>query len=141
MTATSPEIAPISSIYSYHAHIYFNGPAERERAAAIREQAAERFTVQMGRWRDAPIGPHTQPMYQIAFDIALFPSVIPWLMLNRQDLTVFVHPNTDNPRRDHATHALWMGQVLPLKLDNLAESIADDPLEPVVPNTSPSIAA
>jgi len=141
MTAPSPAIAPISHIHSYHAHIYFNDSAERERAAIVREQIAERFTVQLGRWRETPVGPHTRPMYQVAFDIALFPSLLPWLMLNRQDLTILVHPNTDNPRRDHATHALWFGQVLDLKTAMLSESIADDPLEVVVPNTVPSVAA
>ena len=140
MTASTPAIAPISRIHSYHAHIYFNDSAERERAAAVREQIAERFSVQLGRWRETPVGPHTQAMYQIAFDIALFPTLLPWLMLNRQDLTILVHPNTDNPRRDHATHALWLGRVLELKTAMLSESIADDPLEPVVPNTALGVA-
>lgn len=138
--STSPAVARLNRIHSYHAHIYFGDSAERERAAALREQVAERFTVQLGRWRETPVGPHTRPMYQIAFDTALFASLVPWLMLNRQDLTIFVHPNTDNPRRDHATHALWLGQVLALKIDHLPESLADDPLEPIEPNTSPSIA-
>jgi aromatic ring-cleaving dioxygenase len=141
MNTTSITVAPISKIHSYHAHIYFNDATQRERAAALRELVAERFAVQLGRWRETPVGPHTSPMYQIAFDLAVFPVLVPWLMLNRRDLTVFVHPNTDNPRRDHATHALWMGQVLPLHTAMLAESIADDPLQPIEPNTTPTIAA
>jgi len=27
----------------------------------------QRFTVVMGRWREAPVGPHLQSMYQVAF--------------------------------------------------------------------------
>ena len=141
MNPTSAAVAPISNIHSYHAHIYFNDAAQRERAATLRDQVAERFTVQLGRWRETPVGPHTSPMYQIDFDIALFPALVPWLMLNRQDLAVLVHPNTDNPRRDHATHALWIGQVLPLHTAMLSESITDDPLRPIEPNTTPGIAA
>lgn len=138
MTDPGSAVLPLSRIHSYHAHIYFSDGEQRERAAAIRTQVAERFTVQLGRWRETPVGPHTRPMYQIAFDCALFEQLVPWLMLNRQDLAVLVHPNTDNPRRDHATHALWLGEILALKLEILSESSTSE--APVEPNTTPGMA-
>ncbi|GGF29479.1 DOPA 4,5-dioxygenase [Aliidongia dinghuensis] len=136
---TEPQ--PIQAIESYHAHIYFDGPEARERAAQLREQIAARFRVQMGRWRDQPVGPHPLPMYQVAFEVALFPAIVPWLMLNRQGLTVVVHPNTDRPRDDHLIHALWLGQVLPLDGSGLEESLSalGRTQDPVVPNTEPSV--
>jgi len=130
---------PVGRIAHYHAHVYFHDAAERERAAVLRDQVAERFTVQLGRWRDTPVGPHHLPMYQIAFARDQFAQLLPWLMLNRQDLTVLVHPNTDNPRRDHGVHGLWLGAVLPLKLDILPESNADEAPEIIQPNTTPSL--
>ncbi len=58
-------------------------------------------------------------MYQIAFPCGLLGSFLPWLMLNRDGLTVLLHPGTGNDYADHTTHAVWMGEVLPLRLDVL----------------------
>ncbi len=81
----------------------------------LREWVEARFpTVRMGRWHDVTVGPHTQAMYQIAFETALFPTLVPFLMLNRHGLTILVHPETGRPRDDHLIHALWLGAVLEL---------------------------
>jgi aromatic ring-cleaving dioxygenase len=133
MTPTS-----ISAITSYHAHIYFRDDAERERAALLRERISERFSVQLGRWHDRRVGPHDRPMYQIAFTTEVFAGFIPWLMLNRLDLTILVHPNTENPRRDHLTHAFWMGEVLPIvRPEQLPVANTTQQPEIVMPNSSP----
>jgi aromatic ring-cleaving dioxygenase len=133
---------PISAIASYHAHIYFRDDAERQRAAILRERIAERFVVQLGSWHDRLVGPHGLPMYQIAFAVDVFARFIPWLMLNRLDLTVLVHPNTENPRRDHLTHAFWMGEILPIVHPEQLPVAGDpDHGENVVPNTSPTLPA
>lgn len=123
-----------AEITGYHAHIYYD-EATRPIAAEVREQLADRFAVQMGRWRDEPVGPHVRAMYQVAFDVALFPQLVPWLMLNRQGLTVLVHPNTEHPRDDHVRYPLWMGEVLDIKEEVLREARPDR--EPIVPNTTP----
>ncbi len=71
-------------------------------------------------------------MYMVAFAPELFASFVPWLALNRLGLDVLVHPNTLQPRADHLSHALWLGQVLPVKEQTLPEHIAaseDEPLE------------
>ena len=105
------------SILSYHAHVYYRDDASRAAAASLREAIAARFEARLGRWRDAPVGPHPEPMYQVAFDAGLFPEIVPWLMLNRRGLTVFVHPETGDDLADHRDHALWMGRMLPLRLE------------------------
>ena len=136
MTAPATSDGPSGGIASYHAHIYYDPATTRGAAERVREGIAGRFLVQLGRWHDKPVGPHGQAMYQVAFDTGVFASLIPWLMLNREGLTVFVHPNTGAPRADHATHALWMGEILPLKTDMLPERETEaEP--PVVPNTAP----
>ena len=109
-----------AEIAEYHAHIYYDPAATRGRAERLRAWAAERFpAARTGRWHDALVGPHTRAMYQIAFPAELFPSLVPWLMLNRLGLTVLVHPETGDARADHLVHALWMGEVLPLNADAL----------------------
>lgn len=103
-------------IPSFHAHIYYDDNS-RAAAAVVREALFEQFQVQLGRWHDDPIGPHPRSMYQVAFKQDQFPQVVQWLMLNRQDLTIFVHPETGDDLADHREHAIWMGALLPLKFE------------------------
>ena len=105
-------------IRSYHAHIYYT-PETKPVAERLREAIGGGFTVELGRWHDEPVGPHPISMYQVAFPIAEFPRLVPWLMLNRSGLDVLVHPQTEDAYDDHAVHALWRGTKLPLRLDGL----------------------
>jgi len=107
-------------IADYHAHVYYDA-GSRAAAAQLRQALEQRFEVIMGRWRDAPVGPHPQPMYQVKFNPGQFARIVPWLMLNRGGLTILIHPNTGNAFQDHAEHALWLGEKLNLRLDVLRQ--------------------
>ena len=108
-------------IRGYHAHIYYNA-ATRPVAERLREAIGNRFEAELGRWHDAPVGPHPAPMYQVAFPAGEFPRLVPWLMLNRGGLDVLVHPQTDDAYDDHTSHALWLGTKLPLRVERLRRS-------------------
>jgi aromatic ring-cleaving dioxygenase len=127
---------PVSDITAWHAHVYYD-PTTRDRAACLRDWVAERFGVQMGRWHDVPVGPHARAMYQVAFDVNVFPTLVPFLALNRMGLSILVHPNTDDAYTDHLEHALWLGEKLPLDGSVLPRSLraAGQPPEQVAPNT------
>ncbi len=112
-----PVIDPVQAT-EYHAHVYYR-PETREAAAALRGKMETRFTVRLGRWHDALVGPHTRSMYQVAFAPAEFARLVPWLMLNRGPLDVLVHPETGDDLVDHRDHAMWMGERLPLRLEAL----------------------
>ena len=111
----------IATIDDYHAHVYFD-PDTRDRAELLRKWVEERFPVRMGNWRDEPVGPHVKAMYQIAFQKEQFPTLVPFLMLNRMGLTILLHPQSGRPRDDHTLHASWMGEVLPVKMEVLRET-------------------
>jgi DOPA 4,5-dioxygenase len=129
----------ISSIASYHAHIYYDRLTTRGEAEILRQQIAERFPVRVGAWHDELVGPHNQSMYQIAFGVEVFAKLVPWLMLNRRGLSILVHPNTDRPRDDHLIQPLWLGNALPIKGEILGETLAaDEAPENLPPNTTPS---
>ncbi len=109
-----------SRIKGYHAHIYYDA-LSRRRAAKLRAAVEQRFKVSMGRWHDVPVGPHPCAMYQIAFDADQFPTLAPFLMMNREGLTILLHPESGRPRNDHTLNAVWMGQILPLVTKILPE--------------------
>jgi DOPA 4,5-dioxygenase len=108
-------------IIDFHMHVYY-GPETREKAALLREWVEQRFTVRMGRWHDVPVGPHPTSMYQIQFMPELFPTLVPFVMMNRMGLTILLHPESGRPRDDHTLNATWMGAVIPLKTETLPET-------------------
>ena len=126
---------PISEIGSFHAHVYYDPATSRGEAERLREWIGERFSVTLGRWHDAKVGPHDQAMYQVAFATGLFSELVPWLMLNHGTLSILVHPNTTNPRRDHLVDPFWIGRPLPVHGDKLPEEAEME--QAPAPNTNP----
>jgi aromatic ring-cleaving dioxygenase len=107
-----------SAITDYHAHVYYDPEKTRAKAELLRERVGAVFPqAKLGRWHDELVGPHPQSMYQIAFPTQMLDKFMPWLMLNRDGLTVLLHPETGDDYTDHSAHAAWFGAVLPLRLE------------------------
>lgn len=102
-------------ITGYHAHVYFDEKTQ-ETARQICEEATRLFPVKMGRVHSKNVGPHPRWSCQLAFGPEAFDRVIPWLMLDRQGLTIFTHPETGDHLADHRDRAIWMGEMLDLDL-------------------------
>ncbi len=107
----------VTSISSWHAHVYFD-PASRDAAMAFREAVAAQFgdRIALGRFHERPVGPHPQWSYQLAFGVDEFAQVVGWLALNHGALDVLVHPNTGDQLRDHRDSAIWIGRSYALDL-------------------------
>jgi DOPA 4,5-dioxygenase len=108
----------MSAIENYHAHVYYDADT---RAAALKlcEAAGATFGVKVGRMHDNPVGPHPRGSCQLTIANDQFDKVIPWLVLNRGELTVFTHAQTGNALRDHTAHVIWLGPSETLKLSAL----------------------
>jgi DOPA 4,5-dioxygenase len=128
---------PYSDIASFHAHVYYDPATTRGEAERLRQWIGERFSVTLGRWHDVKVGPHDQAMYQVAFAREVFSEFVPWLMLNHGRLSILVHPNTTNPRRDHLADPLWIGTPLAVHGDKLPEEAEHE--EALAPNTQPTL--
>ena len=114
------DILDPSVITGYHAHVYYDSVTTKRAAEAVRAGiAAGGFAARLGSWHDEAVGPHTVGMYQVVFPVAEFARLVPWLALNRRDLSVLVHPETGDDYTDHSRFALWLGQPLPLDLSRL----------------------
>jgi len=100
-------------VKAYHAHIYYDPKTTRDAAARVRAGLAH-FNVQLGSWHDEAVGPHLDAMYQAVFSADEFGRVVPWLMLNREGLSVLVHPSTGDGYADHMIRSLWLGERLRL---------------------------
>ena len=103
-------------IKGYHAHVYFDAKTLVQ-ATELCNRAGSLFSLSVGRKHERPVGPHPMWSCQLAFTPEIFGSVIPWLALHRDGLTVFIHPETGDDLKDHTQHAIWMGAIEPLKLD------------------------
>ena len=109
--------APNEIASAYHAHIYYDA-ASRDRAWALRERVSAAFPeAEIGRFHEKNVGPHPRWSCQVAFTLEMFATLVPWLMLNRDDLTIFLHPLTGNALDEHEQFPIWMGEILPLDLD------------------------
>ena len=109
-------------IHGFHAHVYF-GPITRPTAERIHDALVQRLGVKVGALHERPVGPHPKAMFQVTITPEQFATVVPWLMVNRCDLSVLVHPITDDPVRDHDTSPLWMGEPLPIDVEFLRRHV------------------
>lgn len=112
------EFQDISLITGYHAHVYFD-EATVEQARVLCEEAGKQFSVTVGRMHHRPIGPHRSWSCQLAFSRNEYADLLTWLALNRNGLTILIHPLSGSDLLDHTDYASWMGEPQALKLDVL----------------------
>lgn len=111
---------PVEAIEGWHAHVYYDPEKTKDVAAGLRERIVAEFPdTRMGRWHDEQVGPHLVSMYQVAFETNQFDRFVQWLAVNRDGLSVLVHPHTDNAWNDHIIFGFWLGDKLPLNEETL----------------------
>jgi DOPA 4,5-dioxygenase len=108
----------MTEIKGYHAHVYYNADT-RKVAEGMRDTIMGKFSVKPGAFSDEPIGPHPVSQFNVMFRTEEFQNIVPWLMLNHEDLDVLIHPLTDSSYDDHSKNALWIGTPVPMRLDIL----------------------
>lgn len=108
-------------IKSFHAHIYYDKDTKNI-ATFVRQSLKHAFisnVVRLGKMHDKPIGPHTKPMFQVAFSGTILRKLINQLMYTHSTLSVLIHPETGNDKDDHTEYAMWLGKPVELDLTKL----------------------
>ncbi|GAA5919324.1 hypothetical protein JCM6882_002776 [Rhodosporidiobolus microsporus] len=102
-------------------HIYYSSPRQTEHARKLHERIRREFPeLRVYRLWEQPVGPHPVPMFEVnTFTPAQFGAFFGFLVAYRGDLSILIHPNTDNELADHTTKATWMGPPYPLNVEPL----------------------
>ncbi|RPA92385.1 hypothetical protein L873DRAFT_1817707 [Choiromyces venosus 120613-1] len=110
----------------FDAHVYFyqNNPEQVQFAKELWERVRREFPeLRIYKIFDKPLGPHTLAMFEVnILTPTQFGAFIPWLVINRGPLSVLLHPNTNDPLRDHTQRATWLGREVPVDTGLLRQS-------------------
>lgn len=112
----------MKQITGYHVHVYYDEESFGQ-ASKLCDEVYVLFDVPVGHKHQQVVGPHPMWSCQITLTPETFATVVQWLMLNRNGLTVFIHAETGDVFKDHTEHTMWMGEMLPLNLDILKQLI------------------
>tara|TARA_R110000868_G_scaffold117600_12_gene312409 strand:+ start:25791 stop:26114 length:324 start_codon:yes stop_codon:yes gene_type:complete len=100
---------------SYHFHLYFDS-SQIATARILAEQLGQKFNVNVGRVWDRPVGPHPVNSCQISVPKEKFEAIVNWLLVHREGLDVFIHPEGGNDLIDHRDHIMWIGKSYEIDL-------------------------
>lgn len=110
-------VGNIKHIEGFHVHVYFDKETKDIARHLYQELVEQGFKP--GRVHEKPMGPHTKPMFYVPVTNEEFGIIVPFLMLNREGLSVLVHPTTNDDIADHTEYPIWMGPQVPLDLTRL----------------------
>ncbi len=97
------------AIKDWHIHVYYDA-ATKPTAEAVRADVEVGLPgLMIGRMHDGPVGPHPMASFQVLIPTARLAEATAWFALNRQGLTVLLHPNTDDDLKDHRDYPIWYG--------------------------------
>lgn len=113
--------------FEYHAHIYYATPEEQQRALVLRAELEALFPkAKMGQFHTRPVAFHSEPMFQVEVGGGDLGKLISWLMLNRRQLSILVHPFTGDLWLEHTEQALWLGPAIALNRGKLRQLSLSD---------------
>jgi aromatic ring-cleaving dioxygenase len=101
----------IDMIKDWHIHVYYEAATKATAETLYKEITTAMPGLQIGRMHDQPVGPHPYGSFQVLIPNERLAEVTSWFSLNRRDLTVLLHPNTENDLKDHRDYPVWFGSA------------------------------
>ncbi|MBC7004685.1 DOPA 4,5-dioxygenase family protein [Photobacterium sp. BZF1] len=102
----------------YHAHIYFDTNQINEAERLHEKITNHKDVIRIFPLVHREVGPHSKPMFEVHFADDKH-GFLDWLKRERGELSVLIHPVSNDALSDHTTRAVWLGKVLPIKTDIL----------------------
>ncbi len=103
----------------FEAFVYV-APDQKDVGLGVKNSIAKLgFNLVIGAQADKAQDLHPTGYFRLDFDLDEFGIIVPWLMINRQKLSVLIVPKTKNRRADFKKHALWLGTPLPFDVSYL----------------------
>ena len=106
------------SAKSYHIHLYFD-QHNIEDARSLASRMHDEFSLEVGKFHQAPVGPHPSWSCQLLLQPEQFGQVVPWLASSRGSVDVLIHPVTGDELADHRNYAMWLGKSYDLDFSAL----------------------
>ncbi|KAL0487530.1 hypothetical protein AKO1_008647 [Acrasis kona] len=125
-------------ILEYHFHVYFrqNNRVNTEQAIALREKILRLSATSSPKVyaipyhvNYKPIGPHLVGSYEVWVPYESFADFYQWIILNRGNLSILIHPLTRLEVKDHTERATWLGEEFPLDVSVLSELLPQVPAQ------------
>ncbi|KZT43098.1 hypothetical protein SISSUDRAFT_738244 [Sistotremastrum suecicum HHB10207 ss-3] len=122
-----PPFRPNKNGFDFHIYYTQSSETESKYARELHERIRREFPeLRIYKFWDRPIGPHPVAMFEVnVFTPHQTGAFFSWLAVNRGNLSVLIHPNTDNAFLDHTERAIWMGRQWPLNTEMLKKSIVE----------------
>lgn len=107
----------VDIIQDWHVHVYYEA-ATKATAEAVRADVETGLAgLPIGRMHDGPVGPHPIGSFQVLIPNDRLAEATAWFALNRQGLTVLLHPNTEDDLKDHRDYPIWFGSAPKIKFE------------------------
>lgn len=104
------------NITHFHAHLYYEDETY-PKALDVIEKAKALDYLQVGRAHKVPVGPHPVGSCQLLFETKYLDRILPWLIENRDGLSVFIHPVSGDDIFDHTEGVMFLGKPYKLNTD------------------------
>ena len=121
-------MAPKIKEYHFHTY-YFQDNGERKKNAfqfytdikSLNEKGT--FVAVVGTFNENPVGPHPIGSFETWVPQESFAEAYSWFLLHRGELSVLIHPLTQEELLDHTDRVSWIGEPMPLDTSVLAKII------------------
>jgi len=114
-------IDKVNNGFDFHIYYMQSVPSEMNFARYLHERIRREFPeLRVYRFWEKPVGPHPTAMFEVnTFTPHQTGALFSWLTVNRGPCSVLIHPNTNDPYKDHTELLSWMGKPWPLYAEML----------------------